>query len=76
MLQAADRLQLTASVGLLDTEFEDYVNGSGDLDGRDQAQRLISFYLAADYLSQALGLNISIEGKDDYYFSDGHGKSP
>ena len=75
VLQAADRFQLTASVGLLDAEFEDYVNGSGeDLDGRDQAQAPgYQFYLAADYrFSQALGLNISIEGKDDYYFSDGH----
>jgi outer membrane receptor protein involved in Fe transport len=75
VLQAADRLQLTASVGLLDAEFEDYVNGSGeDLDGRDQAQAPgYQFYLAADYrFSQTLGLNISIEGKDDYYFSDGH----
>ena len=75
VLQAADRLQLTASVGLLDAEFEDYVNGSGeDLDGRDQAQAPgYQFYLAADYrFSQTLELNISIEGKDDYYFSDGH----
>ena len=75
VLQAADRFQLTASIALLDAEFEDYVNGSGeDLDGRDQAQAPgYQFYLAADYrFSQALGLNISIEGRDDYYFSDGH----
>ena len=75
VLQATDRLQLTASAGLLDTEFEDYINGSGeDLDGRDQAQApAYQYYFAVDYrFTQALRLNISVEGKDDYYFSDGH----
>ena len=75
VLQATDRLQLTASVGLLDAEFEDYINGSGeDLDGRDQAQApAYQYYIAADYrFTQALRLNISLQGKDDYYFSDGH----
>ena len=75
VLQATDRLQLTASAGLLDTEFEDYINGSGeDLDGRDQAQApAYQYYFAVDYrFTQALRLNISLEGKDDYYFSDGH----
>ena len=75
VLQATDRLQLTASAGLLDAEFEDYINGSGeDLDGRDQAQApAYHYYFAADYrFTQALRLNISLEGKDDYYFSDGH----
>ena len=49
--QASDRLQLSANLGLLDTEYEDYVNGAGqDLDGRDQAQSpAYHFYLAADY---------------------------
>ena len=75
VLQSTDRLQLTASVGLLDAEFEDYINGSGeDLDGRDQAQApAYQYYIAADYrFTQALRLNISLQGKDDYYFSDGH----
>jgi iron complex outermembrane receptor protein len=75
VLQATDRLQLTASAGLLDAEFEDYINGSGeDLDGRDQAQApAYQYYFAVDYrFTQALRLNISLEGKDDYYFSDGH----
>ena len=75
VLRATDRLQLTASAGLLDTEFEDYINGSGeDLDGRDQAQApAYQYYFAVDYrFTQALRLNISLEGKDDYYFSDGH----
>ena len=80
VFQASGRLQLSASVGLLDAEFEDYVNGDGEnLDGRDQAQApSYQFFVAADYrLSEALSLNINLEGKDDYYFSDGHAeKSP
>lgn len=80
LFQATPRLQLTASLGLLDTEFDDYVNGAGEnLDGRDQAQApSYQFYLAGDYqMSQGLRLNVNLEGKDEYYFSDGHGeKSP
>ena len=75
VLQATERLQLSANLGLLDTEFKDYVNGDGEnLDGREQAQApSYQFYLAADYrLSEAWGMNISANGMDDYYFSDGH----
>lgn len=75
VFQALDRLQLSANLGLLDTEYEDYVNGAGeDLDGRDQAQApAYHFYLAADYqLADGLFLNVNLDGKDDYYFSAGH----
>lgn len=75
--RATDRLLVTANLGLLDTEFENYINGNGDdLDGRDQAQAPgYQFYVATDYqLSGRLRLNLNIEGKDDYYFSDGHGE--
>ncbi|MFQ3363063.1 MAG: iron complex outermembrane receptor protein [Candidatus Azotimanducaceae bacterium] len=73
--QASDRLQLSASLGLLDTQFEDYIDGSGqNLDGRDQAQApSYQFYLSGDYqIAQDWALNINVEGKDDYYFSDSH----
>jgi len=73
--QATDRLQLSASLGLLDTQFEDYIDGSGqNLDGRDQAQAPgYQFYLSGDYqLAQGWSLNVNVEGKDDYYFSDSH----
>ena len=74
-LQATDRLKLAASLGVLDTEFEDYVDGAGqDLDGRDQAQSPgYQFYVAADYqLAPAWTVNLNIEGRDEYYFSDSH----
>ncbi len=75
--QATDRLLLSANLGLLDTEFENYINGDGDnLDGRDQAQApSYQFYVAGAYqFSDALQLNLSIEGRDEFYFSDGHGE--
>lgn len=74
-LRATDRLLVTANLGFLDTEFENYINGDGeDLDGRDQAQAPgYQFYVAGDYqLFDAVRLNLNIEGRDEYYFSDGH----
>jgi outer membrane receptor protein involved in Fe transport len=74
-LRATDRLLVTANLGFLDTEFENYINGDGeDLDGRDQAQApAYQFYVAGDYqLFDAVRLNLNIEGRDEYYFSDGH----
>lgn len=75
VFQADDRLQLAAILGLLDTQFEDYIDGSGqNLDGRDQAQAPgYQFYIGGDYqLAQGWSLNVNVEGKDDYYFSDSH----
>ena len=73
--RATERLLVTANLGLLDTEFENYINGDGEnLDGRDQAQApAYQFYVAGDYqLFDAVRLNLNIEGRDEYYFSDGH----
>lgn len=75
VFQADDRLQLAASLGLLDTQFEDYIDGSGqNLDGRDQAQAPgYQFSIGGNYqLAQGWSLNVNVEGKDDYYFSDSH----
>ena len=73
--QVDERLKLTASLGWLDTQYQDFINGNNEnLDGRDQAQApRYQFYLAADHqISAAWRLNLSLEGKDQYYFSDGH----
>lgn len=72
---ATPKLSFNGSLGLLDSEFDNYVNGSGQsLDGRDQAHApSYQFYVAADYqISDALKLNLNAEGKDSFYFSDGH----
>jgi outer membrane receptor protein involved in Fe transport len=70
-----DQLQLFGSVGLLDTELEDYTNGNGDnLDGREQAQAPeYTFYVGAEYqfLSDWFA-RVELEGKDSYFVSDSH----
>jgi outer membrane receptor protein involved in Fe transport len=75
--QVSDRLQIAASLGLLDTQFEDYIDAGGqNLDGRDQAQApSYQFYIGGDYaIAAGWSLNINVEGKGDYYFSDSHGQ--
>ncbi len=73
--QATDRLGLYASLGLLQTEFENYINADGvDLSGREQAQAPAYQYALGGRLDIGRGfyLRLDIEGKDDYYFSDRH----
>jgi outer membrane receptor protein involved in Fe transport len=75
--QVADPLRLFASVGLLNTEYEDYINGNGDnLDGRDQAHApKYQFFASAQYdFNGGWFARIEVEGKDEFYFSDSHGE--
>ena len=70
------KLDLFANLGLLHTEFDDYTNGSGDnLDGRDQAHApAYQFYLGGEYtFAPRWFVRVELEGKDGYFFSDGHG---
>lgn len=70
-----DQVNLFASLGLLETELGDFINGSGDnLVGRDQAQAPgYQFLFAAEYNPTArLFARVEIEGKDDYFLSDSH----
>jgi len=71
---ATDGLKIVASVGLLDAEFDNYINEFGeDLSGRDQAQAPAWMYhLAADYQLDRWFIQLSVDGKDEYYFSDRH----
>ena len=67
------RLDLIASLGLLDTEFRDFINSAGeDLDGQDQAHAPhYQFFLGAEYHAPGgLYLSLSYEGKDSFYYSD------
>jgi outer membrane receptor protein involved in Fe transport len=73
--QAGDRLQLYAALGLLETEFEQYVNADGtDLAGREQAHAPSYQYSAGGRYDFPGGvyLRLDLEGKDDFYFSDRH----
>ncbi len=70
-----EQWNLFASLGLLETELDDYINGSGDsLDGRDQAQAPgYQFLLAAEYNpTNRIFMRIELEGKDEYFLSDSH----
>jgi iron complex outermembrane receptor protein len=71
----SDTLRIYGSLGLLDAEYHDFINAAGDnLDGRQQAQ-------APDYqftlgmrlaLSADLALDVNVQGRDAFYFSDSH----
>ena len=65
---------LTAAIGLLDTEFDEFINEFGDdLSGRAQAHAPKYMYtLAANFVRSAWFANLSVDGKDDFYFSDRH----
>ncbi len=71
----SDSLSLYANLGLLRTEFEQYINADGeDLSGRDQAQAPSYQFAVGGRLDFGGGFygRLDIEGKDDYYFSDRH----
>jgi iron complex outermembrane recepter protein len=73
--QATDKVMLYSSLGLLKTKYKRFINSAGEnLSGRQQAH-------APDYqytvglearLSSALQLDLNIQGKDSFYFSDSH----
>ena len=82
---ASDRATVFAKVGLLDTEFDQFLsfdhieadrtNGIPfDLNGRDQAQApSYTAVIGGSYaLTQSLSLSGSIEAKDDFLFSNSH----
>jgi iron complex outermembrane receptor protein len=72
---ASDALRLWANLGLLKTEYEDYINAEGvDLSGRDQAQAPgYQYALGGRYsFTNGLYLQVDVEGKDGFYFSDRH----
>ncbi len=73
--RVTDRLSLYGSLGLLDTEFRDFVNGAGDdLSDRAQAQApSYQFYAGAEYrIPTGWFARLELEGRDSYYFSDSH----
>ena len=81
-----DGLSLNANVGWLDADFDKYIKETldadgnvvtEDLSGRDQAHAPGYMYsLGLSYLKNWGGgnwfANISVDGKDEFYFSDSH----
>jgi outer membrane receptor protein involved in Fe transport len=67
------RIELFGSLGLLTSEYHDFVNGSGQqLNGRQQAQApSYQFFASAQYRwPGGWFARVAAEGKDAYYFSD------
>lgn len=72
---ATDSLTLYASLGLLETEFDEYINADGtDLSGREQAHAPSYQYALGGRFAFTRGFyaRLDLEGKDDFYFSDRH----
>ncbi len=72
---ATEQLMLFANLGLLDAEYDDFVDANGvDQDGREQAQApQYQFFAGADFaLTSRWSLRLELEGKDEYFFSDSH----
>ena len=75
----SERFGLDASLGLLKSEYENYINGNGEnLGGREQAHAPgYQYHLGASVgLIEGLSLDLTAEGRDAFFFSDSHdGKS-
>lgn len=72
---ANDTVQAYASLGLLDTEYEDFINSNGDdLGGREQAHApSYQFTVGAAWdLAAEWTLDLNVQGRDAFYFSDSH----
>lgn len=73
--QVNDLIELYGSLGLLDTEFNDFINAEGvSLSGREQAHAPnYQFNLGMNIMPNEHWLiNVSVDGKDEFYFSDSH----
>jgi len=71
---ATDELSLFANLGLLQARFDEFINAAGaDLAGRDQAQAPhYTYNIGADLNLGDWQANLSVDGKDEFYFSDRH----
>ncbi|MEM6543959.1 MAG: TonB-dependent receptor, partial [Pseudomonadota bacterium] len=72
---ATERLQLYFNLGLLATEFQDYINADGrDLSGRDQAHAPNwQFASGLSYqFTKGITFDLQWEGRDSFFWSDRH----
>jgi outer membrane receptor protein involved in Fe transport len=73
--QVNNNFELVASIGLLQTEFSDFINADGkNLAGREQAhapnyQTNVGVNITPD---DHWLINVSLDSKDSFYFSDSH----
>ena len=74
-LTFSERLLVSAGLGLLKTEYRDYIDAAGNnLDGREQAHAPgYQAHLTGRYeISERWFASLALEAKDGYYFSDSH----
>ncbi|XOV84541.1 MAG: TonB-dependent receptor [bacterium] len=74
-LQITKQLTAFASVGLLDSEYIDYIDQNGnDLDGREQAHApTYQFFAGLQWdVSERWTARLEVEGKDEFFFSASH----
>jgi len=71
---ATDHFSVDASMALLDAKFDEFINEFGeDLSGRDQAQAPgNSYQVGLNWQAGPWRANLSLLGKDDFFFSDRH----
>ncbi|MCB1646315.1 MAG: hypothetical protein KDI36_12725, partial [Pseudomonadales bacterium] len=69
-----DNFSASFSLGLLDTEFDQFINEFGeDLSGRDQSQApSYTWQLGLSYERDGWNAGLSADGRDAFYFSDRH----
>ena len=73
--QVTPTLEIYAAIGLLATEYNDYIDAQGNnKSGEEQAHApSYQFNLGVNYqLSDNLQMNIAVDGKDKFLFSDTH----
>ena len=73
--QITPELEIYGALGLLDTEYKGFIDADGnDKSGDEQAHApSYQFNLGLNYqLSDHLLLNVSVDGKDEFLFSDTH----
>ena len=71
---ASDMLSVFANVGLLNAEFDEFINEFGeDLSGREQAQAPgWTASVGANFDAGPFFARVSLDGKDKFFFSDRH----
>lgn len=70
-----DAVSTYGSFGLLETEYRDFTNSAGDdLSGRRQAHApRYQYTVGVNWrISSALNLDVNVQGKDEFFFSDTH----
>lgn len=73
--QLNEFINIYGSLGLLDSEFNDFTNADGQvLSGREQAHAPnFQFNAGINFQpTEAWQINVSVDGKDEFYFSDSH----